>query len=155
MKKITSFTIDHQKLNRGIYISRTDGDITTYDLRTKKPYADTVMDNETCHTVEHMFATIVRNGPLSEQIIYFGPMGCQTGFYLLVRDANHAAVLAEIKRVLSEITVYDGEVYGNSPIECGNCHTLKLSKAKALCKEYLSDIADKTVQDLYYETNGR
>ena len=93
MKKITSFTIDHQTLNRGIYISRTDGDVTTYDLRTKKPYTDEVMDNETCHTVEHMFATIVRNGPISSQIIYFGPMGCQTGFYLLVRSADRKSVV--------------------------------------------------------------
>ncbi len=151
MKRITSFTIDHHLLDVGIYCSRIDGDITTYDLRTKKPYAQEVMDNETCHTVEHMFATIIRNGPLAERIIYFGPMGCQTGFYLLVRSAEHPLVIEEIKRVLKAICTYEGEVYGNSETECGNCYTLNLAKAKELCQNYLSAIIDKTEKDLCYK----
>lgn len=151
MQKISSFTVDHYKLDAGIYISRIDGDITTYDLRTKKPYVDEIMDNSTCHTVEHMFATLIRNGALKDQIIYFGPMGCQTGFYLLVRDAKHTEVLAEVKRVIKEITEYNGEVFGNSEKECGNCHNLNLAKAKSLCEEYLKIISAKTEHDLYYK----
>lgn len=151
MQKIASFTIDHHKLDAGIYISRVDGDITTYDLRTKKPYVDEVMDNSTCHSVEHMFATFLRNGFLKEHVIYFGPMGCQTGFYLLLRNANHTQVLSEVKRILKEITEYEGEVFGNSETECGNCHNLNLEKAKALCKEYLAVISEKNERDLHYE----
>ncbi len=151
MNKIASFTIDHKKLDVGIYRSRIDGDITTYDLRTKKPYVDELMDAETCHTMEHMFATIVRNGALKDKVIYFGPMGCQTGFYLLIRDADNRQVISEIKRILKVISEYDGEVYGNSEIECGNCYTLNLEKAKKLSKEYLEAIYDKTERDLYYE----
>ena len=151
MKKISSFTIDHHKLEVGIYLSRIDGDVTTYDLRTRKPYVDEVMDNSTCHTVEHMFATFIRNGELGDKILYFGPMGCQTGFYLLVRNTEHRRVLSEIKRVLKEITEYEGEVFGNSEKECGNCHNLDLAKAKSLCAAYLEAIFDKTERDLYYE----
>ena len=151
MQKISSFTVDHYKLDAGIYISRIDGDITTYDLRTKKPYVDEIMDTSTCHTVEHMFATLIRNGALKDQIIYFGPMGCQTGFYLLVRDAKHTEVLVEVKRVIKEITEYNGEVFGNSEKECGNCHNLDLAKAKLLCEEYLKIISAKTEHDLYYK----
>ena len=151
MEKIASFTIDHKKLNVGIYISRVDADITTYDLRVKKPYVDELLDAQTCHTMEHMFATVVRNGELKDKVIYFGPMGCQTGFYLLIRDAEHAEVINEVKRILKVISEYEGEVFGNSEIECGNCYTLKLEKAKKLSKEYLEAIKDKTEQDLYYE----
>lgn len=151
MDKISSFTVNHNKLDVGIYLSRCDGDITTYDLRVKKPYVDNLMDNSTCHTVEHMFATFIRNGTLKQQIIYFGPMGCQTGFYLLVRNANHQHVLSEIKRVLKEITEYEGEVFGNSEKECGNCHNLNLEKAKSLCAAYLEAIHSKTEHDLYYK----
>ena len=87
MQKITSFTIDHTKLEPGLYISRIDGDITTYDLRTKKPNTNNLMDNETMHTLEHMLATFLRNGPIKDKVIYFGPMGCKTGLYLLIRNA--------------------------------------------------------------------
>ena len=79
--KIESFKIDHNKLCPGIYVSRTDGDITTYDLRTRKPNMGDYMDNITMHSTEHMIATYIRSSALSKDIIYFGPMGCQTGFY--------------------------------------------------------------------------
>lgn len=151
MKRIASFTIDHKQLEAGIYISRVDGDITTYDLRTRKPYVDEVMDNGTCHTVEHMFATLVRNSGLSEQIVYFGPMGCQTGFYLLVRNARHEEVLRVVKETLQAILEYEGEVFGNSEIECGNCRNLELAKAKVLCAQYLDVIREHTPEDMAYQ----
>lgn len=140
MKKIASFTVDHTKLKTGIYVSRIDGDVTTYDMRTRVPNSGDVMDNETMHTFEHMFATFVRNSDISDDVIYFGPMGCQTGFYLLVRNADNDKVLATVKNVLSEICEYEGEVFGCSEIECGNYRTLVLSKAKIEAKRYLEDL---------------
>ena len=101
--KIESFKIDHNKLKEGIYISRTDGDIVTYDLRTRKPNMGDYMDNVTMHSVEHMIATFIRSSEIGENVIYFGPMGCQTGFYLLVRDAvSKEDVLSALKDPLEK-----------------------------------------------------
>ena len=149
MKKIASFTVDHTVLETGIYVSRIDGDITTYDLRTRKPNCGDVMDHSTMHTLEHMFATYVRNSEISDNVIYFGPMGCQTGFYLLIRNADNDKVLAVTKKVLSDIIVHDGDVFGNSEIECGNYRTLDLQKAKDEAKRYL-DILNSREQTFKY-----
>ena len=92
INKITSFTVDHDYIQEGVYISRIDGDITTYDLRTRKPNNNDYFDDITMHSVEHMLATYLRNSCIADKIIYFGPMGCSTGFYLLVRNANHLEV---------------------------------------------------------------
>ena len=100
MKKIESLKVDHRVLDPGIYVSRTDGDVTTYDLRTRKPNTGDLVDNATIHSLEHMFATFIRNSEISEDVIYFGPMGCQTGFYLLVSNASNEKVLAVIIKVL-------------------------------------------------------
>ena len=137
MKKIASFTVDHTVLETGIYVSRIDGDITTYDLRTRKPNSGNVMDHSTMHTLEHMFATYVRNSEIADDVIYFGPMGCQTGFYLLIRNADNLKVLEVTKKVLSDIISHDGDVFGNSEIECGNYRTLDLQKAKDEAELYL------------------
>ena len=93
INRIASFSINHDKLLPGLYVSRIDGDVTTYDLRMRRPNTDDLISNSALHSLEHLFATYIRNGALSEQIIYFGPMGCQTGFYLLVRNADNEAVL--------------------------------------------------------------
>jgi S-ribosylhomocysteine lyase len=150
LEKITSFTIDHNKLDVGVYISRVDGDITTYDLRTRRPYIDGLMDNSTMHSVEHMFATYIRNSELRNSIIYFGPMGCQTGFYLLVRDAAHQQVLETIKTVLLQIINHTGDVFGNSETECGNHKSLAIDKAKKECSAYYQKISEITSVDLNY-----
>ena len=149
MKKIASFTVDHTTLETGIYVSRIDGDITTYDLRTRKPNSGDVMDHSTMHTLEHLFATYVRNSEISDDVIYFGPMGCQTGFYLLIRNADNKKVLEVTKKVLSDITNHDGDVFGNSEIECGNYRTLDLSKAKTEAMLYL-DILNSREQTFKY-----
>lgn len=149
MKKIQSFTVDHTKLLPGIYVSRVDGDITTYDLRTKKPNTGDLMDNSTMHTFEHMFATFVRNSDIADDVIYFGPMGCQTGFYLLIRNADNKKVLDTVISVLKSINDYDGEVFGCSEIECGNYRSLDLEKAKAQSREYL-EILTSRVQTFEY-----
>ena len=149
MKKIASFTVDHTVLETGIYISRIDGDITTYDLRTRKPNTDDLMDHETMHTLEHMFATYVRNSEISDDVIYFGPMGCQTGFYLLVRNADNDKVLKITKKVLLDTINHNGDVFGNSEIECGNYRTLNLQKAKNEAKRFL-DILESRKQTFLY-----
>jgi len=142
MKRITSFEIDHKILDPGFYISRKDGSITTYDLRTRKPNNNDYMDNVTMHTVEHMFATFARNSEYSDKIIYFGPMGCQTGFYLLTDSMNDDDVFDLTRKILGQIINHDGEVFGASETECGNYKTLDLAKAKEECIKY-SAILDK------------
>lgn len=150
-KKIASFTVDHDVLTEGIYVSRIDGDITTYDLRTRVPNAGDYMDNLTMHSTEHMFATYVRSGSLADKIIYFGPMGCQTGFYLLVRDAKNSEVLAEVKDVLSKIIAHDGEMFGAVRRECGNYKNLDLSAAKREARRYLDVLCSRECNFNYPE----
>ena len=144
MQKITSFTVDHTKLECGMYVSRVDGDITTYDSRHKKPNVDAVMDNETMHTLEHMLATFLRNSEIAEKIIYFGPMGCQTGFYLLVRNANNQETKTVLIKALEATLNHNGEVFGNSAVECGNHKTLNLKKAQTEAKKYLKILKNTT-----------
>jgi len=150
MNKIESFKVDHNKLDRGIYISRTDGDIITYDLRTRKPNAGDYMDNVTMHTTEHMFATYVRNSAISDNVIYFGPMGCQTGFYLLVAKEAPEKVLEVTKEVLEKIVNHQGEVFGASAVECGNYKSLDLAMAKEECSKYLAVLKSRD-WDFKYE----
>ena len=137
IKKITSFTVDHRYITPGVYVSRIDGDITTYDLRTRRPNCGDYMDDSTMHSMEHMFATYVRNSDISDKVIYFGPMGCQTGFYLLIKDASNTETLVEIKKVLRSICAHGGEMFGCSEIECGNYRTLSVENAKAEAARYL------------------
>ena len=155
MNKIASFTVDHRFIREWIYISRIDGDITTYDVRMRKPNTGDVMSNALMHSFEHLFATFMRNGTLKEDVIYVGPMGCQTGFYLLVRNAHHKTVLDEVKRVLSGIAEYTGEMPGASEIECGNYRNLDVALAKAEALSFLEKIKDETENDLDYETGEK
>lgn len=143
IQKIASFTVDHDKLTPGIYVSRIDGDITTYDLRTRTPNAGDYMDNRTMHSVEHMFATFIRNSEIAGDVVYFGPMGCQTGFYLLMRNADNQQVLETVIDVLEKILAYEGEVFGASQKECGNYRNLSLADAKIECEKYLSALKSK------------
>ncbi len=138
MERIQSFCVDHDFIVPGVYISRIDGDITTYDLRTRKPNAGDYMDNLTMHSVEHMFATYIRNSSIGDSVIYFGPMGCRTGFYLLVRNESPGAVLAEIMHVLEAIVAHDGEMFGATRKECGNYRELSLEAAKKECASYFA-----------------
>ena len=105
--KITSFTVDHTKITPGIYVSRIDGDVTTYDLRFRRPNAGDYISNIAMHSLEHMFATYVRNSEIGADVIYFGPMGCQTGFYLLTRNVDNATVLRVTRDVLRLIISHD------------------------------------------------
>ena len=149
MRKITSFTVDHDFITEGMYISRIDGDVTTYDLRTRIPNAGDYMDNLTMHSLEHMFATYVRNSEIGDRVIYFGPMGCRTGFYLLTRDVPEKTVVSVVKEVLGAIVAHDGEMFGASRKECGNYRELSLEAAKAEAKRYLEAL-NKREQTLEY-----
>jgi S-ribosylhomocysteine lyase len=150
MRKIASFSVNHDKITEGIYISRIDGDITTYDMRMRKPNMGDYIDNITMHSLEHMFATYVRNSEIGQDVIYFGPMGCQTGFYLLVRDANNDKVLSVVKGVLESIILHKGEMFGNTREECGNYRNLNLECAQLESKRYLDLLNSKKV-DFKYE----
>lgn len=151
MKKITSFCVNHRLLKPGVYISRRDGHVITYDLRVKKPNTGDLMSNVQMHTTEHMLATFLRNGEIAEHIVYFGPMGCQTGFYLLVHDSvSPERVLDAIKQSLLSTLEYEGDVFGASETECGNFRSLELNAAKEVCREY-NNILLKITRILTYD----
>ena len=151
VNKIASFTVDHDLLCEGIYVSRIDGDVTTYDLRTRVPNAGDYMDNLTMHSVEHMIATYIRSSSIGERVVYFGPMGCQTGFYLLVKDHAPVEVFEVVKAVIKEILAYDGEIFGNSAVECGNYRTLSLEAAKKELEDYLEVLKKVEEKDFVYK----
>lgn len=152
MERITSFSVDHDFICPGIYVSRIDGDITTYDLRTRKPNSGDFMDNVTMHTVEHMLATFFRNSEIKDDVIYFGPMGCQTGFYLLLRNADNEKTLAVLKDCLNKVLSHEGEVFGATRKECGNYKSLNLDMAKKECREYLEALSGKEQTFTYEKT---
>ena len=139
-KQIKSFQVDHDFIIPGMYVSRIDGDVVTYDLRTRKPNCDNYMDSVTLHTLEHMFATYIRFSEKGGNIIYFGPMGCRTGFYLLVRNMSNEEVLELTKQTLEKIITHEGEVFGSTRKECGNYKELDLESAKRECREYLKNL---------------
>ena len=149
VRRITSFSVDHDFIVEGIYVSRIDGDIVTYDMRTRKPNSDDFMDNVTMHSVEHMFATLVRNSEIGGDVVYFGPMGCRTGFYLLVRNADNQKVLEIVKDVLAKIAFEATEMFGATRKECGNYKELSLDSAKAEAKRYL-DLLNSREQTFEY-----
>lgn len=146
MDRIKSFEVDHRLLHPGIYLSRKDGEYCTYDLRVKKPNSGDYMDNITMHSVEHMMATFLRNSLYKDKILYFGPMGCRTGFYLIAHESVKSTdILSLVKRCLVDTVMHEGDVFGNSEQECGNFKELDIFAAKKLCASYyviLEDIRD-------------
>lgn len=142
INRIASFTVNHDYIVPNIYVSRIDGDVTTYDLRTRRPNLGDYMDNLTMHSVEHMFATYIRNSEIGDRVVYFGPMGCQTGFYLLVRDADNSEVLLALTEALRR-TLSASEMFGQRREECGNYKNLSLEKAKIECERYLKILLSK------------
>ena len=137
MERIKSFQINHNLLEPGFYISREDDNIITYDLRMRKPNNGDYISNAAMHSLEHMFATYSRNSEAGEKIVYFGPMGCQTGFYFLVKDLAPVEVFELTIEILEDILAYEGPVFGASAIECGNYANLDLALAKEEAAKYL------------------
>ncbi len=120
MEKIASFQVDHTKFGVGMYISRIDGDIVTYDVRMVKPNGGVYISNPSLHTIEHLFATYARNSQYSDKVVYVGPMGCRTGFYLLTRGLPHEDAISLVRDSYAFIAGFDGEIPGCTEIECGN-----------------------------------
>lgn len=133
MNKIASFRINHDILQPGMYISRVDGDVVTYDVRFIRPNTPPFMDTAAMHTIEHLVATYVRNSEWSDNIIYFGPMGCRTGFYFLTRGLTDAQAIALMQRAIAYTAAYEGDIPGMSAAECGNWLEHDLAGARALC----------------------
>lgn len=160
MEKITSFTIDHIKLKPGVYVSRKDpvGEqiITTFDIRMTAPNDEPVMNTAEVHTIEHLGATYLRNDPdFKDKIIYFGPMGCRTGFYLLLAgDYESTDIVELLTSMFTFIRDYKGEVPGASPKDCGNYLDMNLGMANYLAEKYLREVLTNITGDrlLYPES---
>ena len=151
LKQIASFQVDHTKLTEGMYTSRVDGDVITYDIRMAKPNCGTYLDVPAIHSFEHLFATYVRSGEWSDQVIYVGPMGCRTGFYFLVRDTmTQEQSIALINDMLEFVAGFEGEVPGATEIECGNYREQDLEGAKAIARKMIPILKDWTPADLEY-----
>ncbi len=153
MKTIASFTIDHLRLLPGLYVSRKDqiGDeaITTFDIRMTSPNREPVMNTAEMHTIEHLSATFLRNHPLySSKIIYFGPMGCRTGFYLVMGgDLSSTTIWPLVKEMFEFISTFTGEIPGARPEQCGNYLDQNLEMAKYLAKRYLAQMTDNPPEE--------
>ena len=152
MERIASFQVDHNKLEPGMYLSRRDGSVTTFDLRFKKPNTGDLLTNAEMHSVEHIIATLLRNGRAKDAIIYFGPMGCQTGFYLLVDGSriSDADAVALVQETFAAGAAYAGDMPGRSAIECGNYVNLDVALARQQCAFYTDVIRDWTAERLAY-----
>ena len=146
MKKIASFCIDHTKLLPGIYLSRKDAKngvtVSTFDIRITAPNREPVIDQPALHTIEHLAATWLRNSEIKDDVVYFGPMGCRTGFYLLMfGDLKPEDVADDVIAMCDFILSYDGEVPGARPKECGNFSEQNLNTAKYYVQKYRDDLS--------------
>lgn len=130
MERIASFCVDHTVLERGMYLSRRDGDVDTWDIRMKKPNQGDYLTTGEAHTLEHLFATLARNSAYSENVIYVGPMGCRTGFYLLTRGLTDAQALALTTDCYRQMAAFTGDIPGASEVECGNYRDMDLEGAR-------------------------
>lgn len=151
MEKITSFTIDHLKLEPGVYVSRKDTvgaeNITTFDLRLTSPNDEPVMNTAEIHTIEHLAATFLRNHAVfGNKVLYFGPMGCRTGFYLLLAgDYSSSDIIPLLREMFQFIANFTGEVPGASAKDCGNYLDMNLPMANYLAKKYLHDVLENPI----------
>ncbi len=152
MEKIASFTVNHNHLTQGMYLSRKDGDIVTYDLRFRRPNREQVLSNAALHTIEHLMATVLRNGETADRIIYFGPMGCRTGFYLLLRDVKPADALHITVDAIKAVSCWSGEIPGAAEAECGNYREYDLLAAKQEAAMMFDVLKNWTEENLTYKT---
>ena len=156
LEKITSFTIDHMRLLPGLYVSRKDRigaeTVTTFDLRVSRPNFEPVMNTAEVHTVEHLAATYLRNEPAwQDRVLYFGPMGCRTGFYLLLAgDLTSREVLQLVTDCFRFVAAFDGEVPGACARDCGNYLDMNLPMANYWAKKYLAVLENISDEQLVY-----
>ena len=151
MKTIASFTVNHDKLLPGLYVSRIDGDVVTYDIRMKKPNGGDYLPTPAAHTIEHLFATYARNSGCADHVVYVGPMGCRTGFYLLLRDTvSRPDVIRLVQNSFAFIAAYEGEIPGATRIQCGNYLEHDLPGAKAAASDLCAVLRDWTPKKMDY-----
>lgn len=160
MEKIPSFTINHNLLEPGIYVSRRDvtpsGDvITTFDIRMTRPNREAALDPRALHTMEHLAATFLRNHPeWKDRIIYWGPMGCCTGNYLLIQgDLESRDILPLIQKTMQFVADFEGEVPGATPRDCGNYSYMDLPEAKKAARKYLEQLSDASDRNFSYPSD--
>lgn len=154
MERIASFRVDHRNIGVGMYISRIDGDIVTYDVRMCKPNGGEYLYGPAAHTIEHLFATYARNSEVSDKVVYVGPMGCMTGFYLLTRDLPHEKAIKLVRDSMQFISEFDGEIPGSSEPECGNYLYHDLRAARIAVAPILFRLEDYTVEMLDYNAHN-
>jgi len=153
VEKITSFTIDHFKLIPGLYVSRKDqageATVTTFDIRMTRPNFEPVMNTAEMHTIEHLAATFLRNDKeYKDRVLYFGPMGCRTGFYLLLTgDYQSREIVPLMKDMFTFVRDYEGEVPGAAAKDCGNYLDMNLPMAKYLADKYVREVLDQITDD--------
>ena len=152
MARIASFTVDHNVLVPGLYLSRRDGSVVTFDLRFKKPNTGDLLSNSQMHSVEHLVATLLRNSAGKDAVVYFGPMGCQTGFYFLFDGdkLTNGQAIALLQVVFARAAEYDGPMPGCSAAECGNYRNLSVEEGRACCAWYSRLIDRWTEEKLTY-----
>ncbi len=152
MKTIASFTVNHDHLKKGMYVSRVDGDVVTYDIRMKQPNGGDYLSNGAMHTIEHLFATFARNSAAGESVLYVGPMGCRTGFYLLLRDrVSRAEAIELVRRSMAFIAAFEGEIPGSRREECGNYLDHDLAGARAVAADMAAVLEHWKEENLTYE----
>ena len=150
MNRIPSFSIDHTRLKKGLYLSRQDDDIMTWDVRMKEPNHGDYLSQGALHTIEHLFATYARNSRFKDGIIYIGPMGCRTGMYFLTRGLSNQEVLDCVKESYRFMSTYEGEIPGARVEECGNYQEHDLPDCRREAAEYLTVIEPLTADDMHY-----
>lgn len=152
MKRISSFTVNHDTLEKGMYVSREDGDVITYDIRMKKPNCGDYLSTAELHTIEHLFATFARNSDFAESVLYIGPMGCRTGFYMLLRDSvSRADAIKLVKDSMAFIKDFTGVIPGSTRQECGNYKEHDLPNAKLVAADMLSVLSNWEEKNLAYK----
>ena len=152
MERIASFCVDHTKLERGMYLSRQDGDVLTWDIRMKKPNQGDYLSTGAAHTLEHLFATYARNSSYKDGVIYVGPMGCRTGFYLLLRDSvSWQEALTLVQESFRFIRDFEGEIPGSRRWECGNYLEHDLPGARAAAADMVEILKDWNGERMNYE----
>lgn len=150
MERIASFCVDHTALRPGMYLSRRDGDVLTWDIRMKTPNAGDYLSTAAAHTLEHLFATYARNSAYGGGVVYVGPMGCRTGFYLLTRGLSPAQALDLATQSFAFMARFEGEVPGASEAECGNYRDMDLPAARREAAGMLAVLQRLSAEQLHY-----
>lgn len=150
MRTIASFMVNHNTLKKGLYVSRVDGDIVTYDLRMRLPNSEPPMTTAALHSLEHLMATAVRNSAVGDKVIYFGPMGCRTGCYLLLRDCEPQTAVDLVRACMRQVAQWNEALPGSTAAECGNFADHDLEGAKAEAAAYGRVIEHWRPEDTVY-----